>query len=270
MSMFQLFLFLSFVTMLFVAARAFNLVYKFRQSYYTGLHFWTDWLPVISSIVLFVIIISNLNSKIPILSELLSLSQFLSKFELVLIGLATPFFFSKLGNIVGFIITQYLATKLFLSAPVGGTNPAMVTLLCCSTFLMLLADKSPLQSKSKRNIVGDKIRNISRSTLSISAIILLGMALVKITSTSKLTLKVFDLYIPTILIFASISILLIAWLSLTLSSRMQFIPLLVYIPTIFTLTNILNISPYIVTIPSTVCFALMLTLSDRRAAPKPS
>src|SRR5690348_4117578 len=131
-----------------------------KQCYYLGINTWAQWLPVLSMVVFELILLAGLLGRVPFGSPELSVVHSLSKPEVLVLALIGPLFLTSAGNALGMATTLHLIARVGLTSGANGPALGIMTLLVCSTFIMILSDKIPWSRQQGFNPMATKIREI--------------------------------------------------------------------------------------------------------------
>lgn len=238
-------------------------VHLLKRSYNQGLTLWGRWLPVASTGLYLAVLSVNLAPGGPMRGHSLSLDGVFSTTEIIVLFLVGPLYLTRLGNILATATIAYCIERLLADS---STTPHVGLFLVtgAATVVAVLGDKMPWLAGEGPQILAIKLRQILLTSITIAALAVIAVGVIKVHSFSRWITTVFGWQLPDIVVLGILLALFFGWMSVALGfTRHVTIPALC-VPTLLVLAFVTEWPSTLLIIPFALCLALSLATGDRR------
>ena len=233
-----------------------------RKIYFSGVSFWSQWMPVLASAAYLGFLASNVTQ---LKASPLYMGDTFNFVELIGLFLVGPLFLTRVGNILATATLIYCFQHFILDPSSIATAPIFVFTAALTT-IAILGDKMPWIPQSSSGPAGAKLRDAMLAVLTLGAMGVLVATVIKIYAFNRWLGDTVGVEISVYITMGLLLSSFMGWLLIALGmSRSIALPIL-SLPTTIALAFITGWGAYMLVIPFTMCLAFTLTSSERRTA----
>ena len=235
----------------------------FKRTYYSGVTWWSRWLPVCAIGAYISILGINL---LPSLGArtFLRLSNYFSLPELIVFASITLLFFTRLGNLIASVSIIYALHRLLANAMITTENLGLYIFMGSLTIIAMLGDKLPWLAVGSPNFIAQRFREITVTLVTISAVGILCSALLDLAEFTRWVNSALGVRLSNGPICVLLISLLIGWITVALGYTRHLTLLFLCLPTICVLSFVSNWPSYCLIVPFVLCQSLSMAITDRR------
>jgi hypothetical protein len=229
-----------FAAALFVAARRVPVV---GQALYLGFKFWTEWLPVVSTVFFAAVVLGNVTGNDDIL-QLLPLPTGFSKPELLLLCILATSFLTKIGSVSALLALLYLCGKsIGLTAQSSQELLTVAFLFAFAASVVALNDFSPWKKRSAGFAsISARLRRIFELGTCLLAMGAITFTIYRLPAFGRWLESVTNQDVSLKLAFILLAFTFIVWLAVSLKIIRNNLGIALILPTVVVLSFICHTS----------------------------